>query len=183
MRRTNKIQTVMNRNILSILLFFAIMIFSCFQVSGQSRARIPATGINKKTADEALTDSLSAFRCQHNSDAADSTFNSLFGYYTKCKTIPIGILHRRYGKTPPVIKMSLTDFICMFMDDFDFYCSIDEHKNQILNVTLVLKHKTYDYIHMLLIHSSQPEFVNCTKRIMADFYTYIPQHSVINDNK
>ncbi|MDR1631724.1 MAG: hypothetical protein LBR97_02410 [Dysgonamonadaceae bacterium] len=172
----------MNRNNLLITLFFAVMSFSCIQMSGQSYTRIPATDINKKTADEALTDSMSVFRCRHN-NAADSIFNNLFDHYTKCKTIPIGILHRRYGLVTPEIDMSLQDFICMFMNDFDFYCAIDEQKNQMLNITLVLKHKIYDYIHMLLIHSSQQELTDGDKRIRADFYTYIPQHSVINNNK
>jgi len=171
----------MNKNKLFIVPFFVAMLFFCIRIYGQSNMRIPATDINKKTADEALTDSLSAFRCQHN-NVADSIFNNFFSNYTKRKTVPIGILHRRYGVFPPEIDMSFSDFICMFMDDFDFYCAIDEKQNQMLNITLVLKHKIYDYIHMLLIHSSQQEFANGNKRVIADFYTYIPQHSVINNN-
>ena len=172
----------MNRNNLLSVLFFAVMLFSCIRVSGQSTARIPATDINKKTADEALTDSLCVFRCQQN-NAADSIFTNLFGNYTKSKTVPIGILHRRYGSLPPEINMSLTDFLCMFKDDFDFYCAIDEQKGRMLNITLVLKHKVYDYIHMLLIRPSQQEFAKGDKRLTADFYTFIPQHSVINSSK
>jgi len=173
----------MNKNILLIVLFFAVMLFTCFRACGQSHnSRIPATDINKKTADEALTDSLIVFQCRHN-NTADSIYNNLFGHYTKRKTIPLGILHRRYGSVPPEINISFADFICMFMDDFDFYCAVDEKKNQALNITLVLKHKSYDYIHMLLIHSSQQDFANGDKLIKADFYTYIPQYSAINNKK
>jgi len=172
----------MNRNNLLTILSFIFMLFSYLHVSGQSHRRISAPDINKKTADQALTDSLSVFQCRCN-NAADSIFMNLFSRYTKCKTIPISILHRRYGTLPPEIDMSFADFLCMFMDDFDFYCAIDEQKNQMINITLVMKHKTYDYIHMLLIHSSQQDFAKGENRLQADFYTYIPQNSAINNNE
>ncbi len=172
----------MSENRLLIILLFVLLLSPCAPISGQSFMQNPALDINKKEADEALTDSLCVFTCQQN-HLADSIFTNLFGQYTTCKTLPIAITHRRYGDVPPEIDMSFNDFICMFMDDFDFYCTIDEHKGKKVRVTLVLRNRVYDYIHMMLIDSTRQEISKGNVRMNADFYTYIPQHNVINYGK
>ncbi|MDR1499918.1 MAG: hypothetical protein LBI58_02950 [Tannerellaceae bacterium] len=151
-----------------------IMLFACCNVRAQSGGFDAYGNIDKKTSDAALTRAMQNFQCAGNA-GIDSVYSSLLTEYTSRRDIGLEITHRRYGSLPPEISMPLKDFICLFKKDFDFYCSIDEKDRNDLSVTIILKHKTFDYIHMLLAKTTRNALATGRPRVKADMYSFIPQ--------
>ncbi|GHT62431.1 hypothetical protein AGMMS50239_15720 [Bacteroidia bacterium] len=167
----------------TLLYYFvtAVLLLYSHSVACQSPDWVIDYNIDKKTADLELTDSLLNFRCEKN-DVSDSIYISLFSQYAPEEGFTLGLIHRRYGTLPPEINIAMKDFICMFFDDFDFYISIVENEEHILNFTIILKHKTLQFIHMLLATTNKKALVSGKETVKADFYTYIPQHSLKKQN-
>jgi hypothetical protein len=133
--------------------------------------------INKKEADEKMTEQLKHFRCKSENVLVDSIYVNMFQEYTPSDDLTLAVIHRRYGKLPPEIDIRLKDFLCLFMDEFNLYCSINELENKTLNLTLMLQHKTRRYVHMLVVKTTKSDFTAAHKPVKADFYTYIPQYN------
>lgn len=146
---------------------------SCGNVAGQQTIAQDYS-IDKKTADIELTDKLRAFRCTSGAEA-DSIFRSLLGRYAPEGELPLHITHRRYGKLQPELSMTLKNFICLFMDDFDFYCSVGETEGKDVSLTLILRHKKIRFIHMLLANGKTEDFLSGRQTVGADLYSFIPQ--------
>jgi hypothetical protein len=146
---------------------------ACGNVCGQQTIT-QDYNIDKKTADMELTDNLRTFRCI-SAAAADSVCRSLLGRYAPEGELPLNITHRRYGKLQPELSMTLKNFICLFMEEFDFYCSVGETDGKNVSLTLILRHKNIRFIHMLLANGRTEEFLSGKKAVEADLYSYIPQ--------
>jgi len=163
-------------------LLFATLIalLSAFASSQEVVISPSDSRFNKKIADENLTDSLSNFKCS-NSAFADSTYNALFDKYTSSDNIVLDIKHLRYGLEPPIISIPLKDFFCMFKDDFNLFCNIRDEDDDNIKITIILQHKIHPFIHMLLVETTKEAFEKGEDNIKSDFYSYIPQHTFINN--
>jgi hypothetical protein len=153
----------------------ALFTVLCFSLSAQTGfPDISDGGFNKKEADAALTDSLQNFTCS-NEKFTDSIYKSILGKHADDAPLQLSIIHRRYGTLPPAVTMTMRDLMCMFIDDFDIYFSVEEGADGTVSITTVFSHKTFNYIHLLVAKTAKRDFVQRKRPVKADFYSFIPQ--------
>jgi len=146
-------------------------------VAQQFKTPTAVADVNKKEADAALTEALKKYRCKE-AKLADSIYQSIFQSYTQSEGLKLSITHRRYGALPPPVVMTMQTFICFFKDDFNLYCSVSELEGEAVSLTVMLQHNSTRYAHMLVAQTTKAELANPAKPLNADFYSYIPQHSI-----
>ncbi|MDR0606625.1 MAG: hypothetical protein LBG80_20330 [Bacteroidales bacterium] len=93
-------------------------------------------------------------------------------------TLKLHIKHRMYGRFTPEFTMSLNDFTCFFQGEFESFCYVDRTNKGLLEATLVLHNRQYNYIHMLFITANPDALFNPNSILEAGFSTNIPQDNI-----
>jgi hypothetical protein len=94
-------------------------------------------------------------------------------------SLQLHVKHRMYGGFTPEFTTSLNDFTCFFQNGFDSYCFAERNKKGILEATLILHNRKYNYIHMLFV-TVAPETLFSNGVLKAEFSTNIPQDNIKN---
>ncbi|MDR1161337.1 MAG: hypothetical protein LBK45_03265 [Tannerellaceae bacterium] len=110
----------------------------------------------------------------------EATSNLFLGYTSSAN--PILKLTHIYNSHPSEITIPLTDFICLFKNEFESFCSILSNEDGAIKITLILHHKEYNYIHMLSAETSIRNILYQEGSIDADFHSNISQHN-LDDRK
>lgn len=93
--------------------------------------------------------------------------------------LKLQITHRIYGANTPVFDISLDNFVCLFKDDFDIFCgTLDGRDLTKIKMTVILRNKNYDFVHMLEIDTSKEILFTRKGILKADLYTNIPQQNI-----
>jgi|GEM_PF-4739437 len=92
------------------------------------------------------------------------------------------INHRQYGNKLKTIKLPLSKFVSYWRNkkNFSCFCGINTMHSQKLQVVLIIVNNQLQYIHMLKIEESKVNLFNKNATLSGDFYTNIPQQSVIS---
>jgi hypothetical protein len=93
-------------------------------------------------------------------------------------TIKLHLKHRMYGKFTPEFTMLLNDFTCFFQDGFEKFCYVELTDKDVLEATLALHNKQYNYIHILFITVDPETLFKADGVLQADFSTNIPQDNI-----
>jgi hypothetical protein len=155
-------------------------------------------GTSKREADETLSRLLVDYACETNrvsepirffsSEDNDEnysleTMSNLFYGYINNDNLKLKLNYRSQNTIPPETIISLNDFLCFFRNNFEFYCNVKDKGQNHFEITLILYHRDFNYIHMLLIKSTQ-ETISEEERILdADFYSNISQYNLNNNSE
>ena len=88
------------------------------------------------------------------------------------------ITHRMYGNFSPDFDISLKKFLCVFKDDFEVFTAVSSSNQDELKLTVVLRSKDYNYVHLLLINTTKETVFKNDGILNANFYSNIPQQSI-----
>jgi hypothetical protein len=92
--------------------------------------------------------------------------------------LKLHIRHRTYGRFTPEFTMSLNDFVCFFQDGFENFCYVERTDKGILEASVALHNKQYNYIHILSIKVDPETLFRTDGTLEADFSTNIPQDNI-----
>jgi hypothetical protein len=95
-------------------------------------------------------------------------------------TLKLHIKHKMYGNFSPEFEIAPSDFICFFQTEFDIYAHVDDSKQDVLNATVILYNRMYNYLHLLTIKTFVNKLFENNSVLDADFYSNIPQHNISN---
>jgi hypothetical protein len=95
-------------------------------------------------------------------------------------SLNLHVKHRMYGRFTPEFTMSVNDFTCHFQNEFNKYCFVEHTSKNILEATLILHNRRYNYIHMLFITVTPKTLFSENGVLEADFSTNIPQDNIKN---
>ncbi len=90
------------------------------------------------------------------------------------------INHRMYGNFSPDFDISLQKFLCNFQDNYDIFSGISFSDAKEVKLTVILKSKDYNYIHLLLINTSKVNIFKKESVFEADFFSNMPQQNIKN---
>ena len=109
----------------------------------------------------------------------ESLSNLILGYAAG-KNLRLHIRHLMYGNFSPEYEMKLSDFLCFFKNDFNIYTASYRKEAGELKSTVVFQNKQFNYIHLLLISTSESTVFDNEGLMAAYFYSNIPQQSIKN---
>jgi hypothetical protein len=96
-------------------------------------------------------------------------------------TLQLHIKHRTYSSFTPEFTVLLNDFTCFFDNEFEKHCFVERNmKTGILEATLILHDRRYNYIHMLLVNADSETLFKANGILQADLSTNIPQDNIKN---
>jgi len=88
------------------------------------------------------------------------------------------VTHRMYGDFSPDFDISLHEFLCYFMEEYDFFSAATSSDNKQMKLTVILRNKEYNYIHLLLVSAPVENVFSYNGLLTAEFYSNIPQQSI-----
>ncbi len=106
------------------------------------------------------------------------SMNNLFLTFRHGLDKTLQITHRQYGHLTPVITIPVHNFLACFHESHQVTCFTGYNKNGELETTVVLKHNTLDYIHILRARIAEEDLFKPSPVLKADFYSNIPQHYI-----
>ncbi|MCL1850450.1 MAG: hypothetical protein FWF70_03450 [Bacteroidetes bacterium] len=95
-------------------------------------------------------------------------------------SLKLHIKHRMYGNFSPEFEIRPSDFICFFQTEFDIYTHVDDSQPNILDATVILYNRMFNYMHLLTIKTPVNTLFEKNGILQADFYSNIPQHNITN---
>lgn len=95
-------------------------------------------------------------------------------------TLRLHLTHRQYGNFTPEFDIKLCDFICFFQSGFDSYCHVENPESGVLQATIILHNKAFNYIHLLNITTDTGTIFQENGILNAELYSNIPQHNIKN---
>jgi hypothetical protein len=93
-------------------------------------------------------------------------------------SLQLHIKHRMYGRFTPEFTIALNDFTCFFQKEYESYCFVERTEKGVLEATLILHNRRYNYIHMLLVTTTPETLFKPDGILQADFSTNIPQDNI-----
>ncbi|MDR2423972.1 MAG: hypothetical protein LBD59_04510 [Prevotellaceae bacterium] len=94
--------------------------------------------------------------------------------------LTIKITHRMYGGFTPEFTIPLDRFLCQFDTDFLTYCVLYAPDAENLQLSVVLRNTSFNYIHLLRVQTTAEQVFRKNGTLNADFYTNIPLHNLKN---
>jgi hypothetical protein len=88
------------------------------------------------------------------------------------------ITQNLYGQRTITYNISLLKFKSFFETDFTNFIGMERNEPDLIEGTLVIYHKYFNFIHMLHFKTNSSEIFSNSGNIMADFYSNIPLHNV-----
>ena len=88
--------------------------------------------------------------------------------------------HQLFGEKTKIYKLSLQNFIKYFESDFQSFIGMENSSPDVIEGTVVLSHKYFNFIHLLHFKTNSSEIFNNKGVIEAVFYANIPLHNVGN---
>lgn len=110
----------------------------------------------------------------------EESLSNLIEGYSNNKNLRLHIKHLMYGNFSPEYEMRLTDFLCFFKNDFNIYAASYRKQGGELKSTIVFQNKQLNYIHLLLINTTESSIFDNDGIMTANFYSNIPQQSIKN---
>jgi hypothetical protein len=93
-------------------------------------------------------------------------------------TLKLHITHRMYGRFTPEFTMSLNDLSCFFRNGFEKFGYVERTDKDILEATVILYNKQYNYIHMLFITVDTQTLFQADGVLKVNLATNIPQDNI-----
>ncbi len=106
------------------------------------------------------------------------SMNNLFLTFRHGLDKTLQITHRQYGHLTPVVTIPIHNFLACFHGNYKTTCYTGYNKNGELETTVVLKHNSLNYIHILRAHITKEDLFGPSPVLKADFYSNIPQHYI-----
>jgi hypothetical protein len=88
------------------------------------------------------------------------------------------ITQNLYGQRSITYNISLLKFIGFFETEFTNYIGMEKSEPDLIEGTLVLHNKYFNFMHMVHFRTNSSEFFSNSGNITAEFYTNIPLHNV-----
>ena len=108
------------------------------------------------------------------------SLSNLFYWQYGNNNLKIHVKHSMYGNFSPEYEMKFADFICFFKNDFKIFTASRLQESGELNTTVIFQNKQYNYIHLLIINTSEECIFEENGVMSASFYSNIPQHNIKN---
>ena len=107
----------------------------------------------------------------------ESLSNFILGHFAN-EYLKIHVKHSMYGNFSPEYEMKFSDFICFFKNDFNIYNASFQNNAGELKSTIIFHNKHFNYIHLLMITTTEENIFDNNGVLMASFYSNIPQHNI-----
>lgn len=92
----------------------------------------------------------------------------------------LSLNQKLYGKRSVTLNLYLQKYISFFESDYETFCGLESQNQKNIKGTVIIRHKYFNFIHLLYFDSNSTEIFSDEGKINADFYPNIPMHNVNN---